>query len=94
MDKNWHNKGLNYINDLLSENGNFLSQTEIEQTYNIKTNFVQFQGMMQAVKLYLRRNNVENITKKIGVPNYSKQYSSFHKFKERRKRFLYNLKQK
>ena len=36
---------------------------------------------MQAVKLYLRRNKVENITKN-GVPNYSKQYSSFHKIKK------------
>ena len=63
--KTWYQKGLLYVNDLLAENGNFYSQTDIERKYNIKTNFVQFQGMIQAVKLYARRNEVENFTKKL-----------------------------
>ena len=70
----------------MSENGNFKLQTEFEQAFNIKTKFVQFQGMIQAVKLYLRRNNVENFTKN-GVPYYSKQYSSFHKIQKGGKDF-------
>ena len=61
--KTWYQKKLLYVNDLLAENGNFYSQTDIERKYNIKTNCVQFQGMIQTVKLYARRNDVENFTK-------------------------------
>ena len=34
-----------------------------KRKYNIKNIFVQFQGIIQAVKLYARRNYVENFTK-------------------------------
>ena len=79
--KTWYQKGLLYVNDLFAENGNFYSQTDIERKYNIKTNFVQFQEMIQAVKLYARRNDVENFTK-IRISNYSKHNCSFHKIKK------------
>ena len=89
--KTWYQKGLRYVNDLLAENGNFYSQTDIEAKYNIKTNFVQFQGMIQAVKLYARRNDMENFTKKIEYPIIPNTIALFTELK-RRQNFLYNSK--
>ena len=80
--KTWYQKGLLYVNDLLAENGNFYSQTDIERKYNIKTNFVQFQGMIQAVKLYARRNYVENFTKKLEYPIIPNTIALFTKSKK------------
>ena len=80
--KTWYQKGLLYVNDLLAENGNFYSQTDIERKYNIKTNFVQFQGMIQAVKLYARRNDVENFTKKLEYPIIPNTIALFTKSKK------------
>ena len=51
----WYSKGMFCINDLLTENGSFYSQNEFENIYNIKTNFIEYQGVMQVVKLYARR---------------------------------------
>ena len=47
--KKWDQQGIKNINDLLHENGEFLSQDEFEHTYDIKTNFVQFLGLKQAI---------------------------------------------
>ena len=57
-----------YVNDLLTENGDFYSQAVLERTYNIKTNFIQFQGIKQAVKLYGKRYNIRNFTKQLLCP--------------------------
>ena len=46
--KKWDQQGIKSINDLIHENGEFLSQDEFEHTYDIKTNFVQFLGLKQA----------------------------------------------
>ena len=40
--KKWYTNGIRYVNDLLTENGDFYSQDVLERTYNIKTNFIQF----------------------------------------------------
>ena len=50
--KRWYTNGIRYVNGLLTETGDFYSQAVLERTYKIKTNFIQFQGIKQAVKLY------------------------------------------
>ena len=64
----WYSKGIFCINDLLTENGSFYSQNEFENIYNIKTNFIEYQGVMQVVKLYARRKGIDNFNKKLECP--------------------------
>ena len=45
-----------YINDLVRENGDLCSQDEFERMYNAKTNFIQFQGITNAIKDYARKH--------------------------------------
>ena len=35
---------------MINENGEFYSQEEFERNFNLKTNFLQFQGIKQAIK--------------------------------------------
>ena len=66
--KKWDQQGIKSINDLIHENGEFLSQDEFEHTYNIKTNFVQFLGLKQAIMAYARTYNIISFSKKLHTP--------------------------
>ena len=66
--KKWDQQGIKNINDLLHENGEFLSQDEFEHTYDIKTNFVQFLGLKQAIMAYARTYNIISFSKKLHTP--------------------------
>ena len=66
--KRWDQQGIKSINDLIHENGEFLSQDEFEHTYNIKTNFVQFLGLKQAIMAYARTYNIISFSKKLHTP--------------------------
>ena len=77
--RNWHKKGVKHINDLVKENGQFLSQVKFENMYNIKTNFIQF----QAIKEYAIKHGITNFTKKSKNDIHSNKYISPYKIKER-----------
>ena len=62
--KEWDQKGVKNINDLVHENGDFLTQDEFEHTFNIKTNFVQYLGLKRAIVAYARTHNVISFSKK------------------------------
>ena len=66
--KNWYKKGVIYINDLVRENGHLCSQEEFERMYNANTNFVQYQGIINAVKDFARKYNLLHFTKKLKMP--------------------------
>ena len=66
--KSWYKKGVIYINDLVRENGDLCSQDEFERMYNAKTNFIQFQGITNAIKDYARKHNILHFTKKLKMP--------------------------
>ena len=66
--KKWDQQGTKNINDLLHENGEFLSQDEFEHTYDIKTNFVQFLGLKQAIMAYARTYNIISFSEKLHKP--------------------------
>ena len=54
---------------MLHENGEFLSQDEFEHTYDIKTNFVHFLGLKQAIMAYARTYNIViRFSKKLHTP--------------------------
>ena len=47
--KQWYDSGIWYINDLVNENGKFLSYKEFLEIYNIKETFLGFQGIKDAI---------------------------------------------
>ena len=49
----------------INENGEFYSQEEFERNFNLKTNFLQFQGIKQAMKTYIRNFTITRFTKTI-----------------------------
>ena len=65
MDKELLRKRVVYINDLVKENVHLCSQDEFERMYNAKTNLIQFQGMINAIKDYARKHNFLHFTRKL-----------------------------
>ena len=59
----WYNKGVQYINDLLNENGMFYTEQEFNDCFKIKTNFIQYNGLILAIKNYAGQLNILNISK-------------------------------
>ena len=62
--KDWDQKGVKNINDLVHYSGEFLSQDEFEHTFNIKTNFVQYLGLKRAIVSYARTHYILTFSKK------------------------------
>ncbi|XP_067660585.1 uncharacterized protein [Haliotis asinina] len=64
--RNWNAKGVIFINDLLNDSGNFLSRDIFENKYNVKTNFLEYSGVINSIKTFLKRRNIslETIRKK------------------------------
>ena len=48
--KEWHEKGVLYIQDLRNESGNWLSFKDFVDKYNIRTNYLKYFGVLSAVK--------------------------------------------
>lgn len=57
--KAWFKKGVRYINDLVSENGFFYQQAEFTLKTGIQTNFLQYNGLIQSIKQYLKQVKIE-----------------------------------
>jgi len=52
--KSWYNKGVIEINDLLNENGDFLSHDNIRDKYNIECSFLEMLQLRQSIPLQWR----------------------------------------
>ena len=48
--KEWFNNGIITISDMLKENNLFYTIKELEENFNIKTNFVTYYGITQAIR--------------------------------------------
>ena len=51
--KSWFEEGIVSIQDILSENGKFLSFQEFKQTYKIKCNFLNYYQIISAIPKHL-----------------------------------------
>jgi hypothetical protein len=58
-----HKKGINIIHDIVKENGQFLSKTELDQKYNITCDFLKFNVLKDAIP-----NEWRTILKTMRVP--------------------------
>ena len=52
--QNWFKKGIFFIKDIMTEDGNFLSEAQIKQRFDINTNFLQVLQIRQAIPLHWR----------------------------------------
>ena len=50
------------ITNIVSDEGELLTESEFKNKYNIKTNFVEFHGIIKAIKLFAlkRKINIGN----------------------------------
>ena len=65
--KSWFDNGIKYVNDLINEHGEFYEQTEFMQKTGIQTNFLQYNGLIKSIKMYLKNINIQ-ITHKQPCP--------------------------
>ena len=68
FNKNWANKSILFINDLIDNSGNIYNLQELEQKYDIKSNFLTHHSITTAVKNYKNKLFDKNIQKSITCP--------------------------
>ena len=54
--RSWSLQGVRTVSHLIKDENNFLSFSDFTDHYNIKTNFLTFQGMISAVKALWKHN--------------------------------------
>ena len=57
--KNWYEKGLRFVNDLIKVDGKFYKQEETNDIFGISLNFLQYLGIINSVKGFLARTNIK-----------------------------------
>ena len=58
--KSWSSKGVRNVGHLMKDSAHFLSFEDFTERFNIKTNFLTFQGVISAIEV-LWKNNEENL---------------------------------
>ena len=66
--KTWYNKGVRYINDFINENGKFYSEHEFTTLYSINSNFIQYNGILRAIKTFLKNHDITEFYNKSSNP--------------------------
>ena len=56
--KLWNDKGVYFINDIVKKNGELLTELELNNMYNINTNFIQLHGITRAIKQYAKSTKI------------------------------------
>lgn len=87
--KTWAKKGVCTINDLVNEEGSFMSLDSFRGTYNIATNFLTYNGVLAAVKGWLKKIKI-NISYKLVGPIQPFNLQIFFKSKKGSKD-MYNV---
>ena len=58
--KQWFQKGIAHINDLITEDGNFLSLEKLQDLYKVRTNFLTYHGIVAAIKRDIGIKGIES----------------------------------
>ena len=67
--KNWENKGIVFINDLMDTNGDFLPFEIFCRNYSLQTHLLLYEGFVKSIRNYIVESTVENESKeKISGP--------------------------
>ena len=54
----WIKRGVMFVNDLLNTDGTFMTKASFEETYSIRTNILEFNGIIRAIKSSFGINDV------------------------------------
>jgi len=57
--RHWINSGVLYVNDLLNKNGSFRTKVDFEETYGVRTNVLEYNGIIRAIKFNFDINDVD-----------------------------------
>lgn len=80
--KEWFQKGIIYVNDIVKENNVFYSFQEFREKFpGIRSNFLQYNGLISAVKKMFKNFPHQNIKKLVG-PWISPQFIIYLKSKK------------
>ena len=63
--KKWMEKGIYCVSDFIENNGDFLTFHEFVNKYNIKTDFITFNGCITAIKEYMRKTQTKITAKSV-----------------------------
>jgi hypothetical protein len=66
--KKWLAAGIVFIGDLINNEGGFYQYNEFITTFNINTNFLEFNGLLASVKRYLETSNFQLTPEKSYTP--------------------------
>lgn len=66
--KEWCRKGILTINDLVNDKGDFYSVQDLEDLYNIKSNFLNYYSIVSVIKEQIKIKQINKIDKKIPHP--------------------------
>ena len=56
--KNWIDKGVCHIKNMLNDNGTFMSFKSFKEKFGIKTDYITYIGCVQAIKSYIRKTEI------------------------------------
>lgn len=56
--KTWFQKGIRFIKDLITDHGTFYDLEAFVESTRVRTNFLQYQGVIQCIKQFLQEKNV------------------------------------
>ena len=59
--KAWFDKDIDFVEDLLNKNGNFLSLSELKDKCKLKTNFLRYQQIISAIPVCLRNEASQSL---------------------------------
>jgi len=60
--KRWFERGINFVSDLLSSDGKFLSLDEFQKKYDLEVNFLHYFQLLAAIPLDLKRKAFDSPT--------------------------------
>ena len=67
--KTWLKRGIVFVNDLIDENGQCYSKEDLQNIYDLNTDFLTYEGIKRAVLQYARSRDIV-IDKKLSNPIY------------------------
>ena len=80
--------------DLLKDNGEFFSYQEFLERAREQTNFLQYVGIIQAIKAYIKKKNNWYYKKKISEPFYTCSLFLYNEKQTRGQDYVWYIKYK
>ena len=75
--ENWYKQGIFYVSDLIDHNKEFLSYERFQRCANLRANFLQFHGLISAIKALQRKQYIPEIHIKTNYPQIPPNIRTF-----------------